>query len=198
MTMTTTTKGQWSHCTAETFLGVHYVKDGKYKGYRFIYALLGDTNVARIKRGLLTILDSKSCVQFMSAVSSLKRYHRSTTAETPAVGNLSGIRSLASKAVKISPKNIGNISNAANVDLSRQAVQRILHTLGFLERVARPKPLLRKVNRRCRKKRTQEVKKPLLYWRCIIFSDESRYHQFTSDARFMLTISEDPLKSKCL
>ena len=73
---------------------------------------------------------------------------------------------------------------AETVEKSPRTVVRYLHGLGYHGRAARRKPLLRPFNIECRKQWGSEmISKPLEFWDTVVFSDESRFAQFSDSGR---------------
>lgn len=73
---------------------------------------------------------------------------------------------------------------AEKLQVSRSTAVRYLHQLGYYGRAARRKPLLRAANIQRRKKWAVEmVERPIGFWQTVIFSDESRFAQFSDSGR---------------
>ena len=73
---------------------------------------------------------------------------------------------------------------AKMVEKNPRTVVRYLHALGYRGRAARRKPLLRPFNIERRKQWGSEmISKPLEFWDTVVFSDESRFAQFSDSGR---------------
>lgn len=76
---------------------------------------------------------------------------------------------------------------AATSQKSQRTVLRYLHSVGMYKRVAKKKPLLTAFQKRRRMAWAIEMRtKPEEFWRSVIFSDESRYWQFSDSGRTRL------------
>ena len=70
------------------------------------------------------------------------------------------------------------------VDKNSRAVVRYLHALWYRGRAARRKPLLRPFNIEHRKQWGSEmISKPVEFWDTVVFSDESRFAQFSDSSQ---------------
>lgn len=91
----------------------------------------------------------------------------------------------AQKNSKISARDLAtHIASSFGKTVTPQTVRNRLHEAGYRGRAARKKPF---INERNRKKRLEfarrYVNKPLLFWKNVLFSDESKYNIFGSDGR---------------
>lgn len=91
-------------------------------------------------------------------------------------------RALVREILRNPEKSVDDVAISSN--LSRRTVQRYLHSVGFYKRVAKKKPLLTKFQKKRRFDWSQEmISKDENFWRHVIFSDESRYCQFSDSGR---------------
>ena len=79
------------------------------------------------------------------------------------------------------------IMEELKIAISSQTVRRHVHEFELYERVTRRKPYINKVNRM---KRLNYVKmhqdKGMAFWKCVLWSDESKYHLFGSDGKVIV------------
>ena len=83
------------------------------------------------------------------------------------------------------------------VQRSPRSIVRYLHQMGYYGRAARRKPLLRPGNILKRKQWASEMfQRPSEFWKTIIFSDESRFAQFSDSGR--IWVWRQPRQEFCL
>lgn len=117
-------------------------------------------------------------------ITQFKRDNKTTVVSRPGLPGPSNRtkRTLVREVLKDPRKTVDEL--AATSQKSKRTIQRYLHSMGMYKRVAKKKPLLTPFQKRRRMAWTTEMRaQPEHFWRSVIFSDESRYCQFSDSGR---------------
>lgn len=89
---------------------------------------------------------------------------------------------------KISAQTLAsNIAEAKGKSVCAETVRKVIRNAGYNGRVARRKPFISEQNRVKRLEFASEyLKKPVEFWKSVLFSDESKFNLFSSDGRRMV------------
>lgn len=117
-------------------------------------------------------------------ITQFKRDNKTTVESRPGLPGPSHRtkRTLVREVLRDSRKSVAEL--AATSQKSKRTIQRYLHSMGLYKRVAKKKPLLTLFQKRRRLSWATEMQtQPEHFWRSVIFSDESRYCQFSDSGR---------------